>query len=377
MRNPFRYGRRVKGESFFDRVTIKRDILNVLDGGNNVVLFGPRRYGKSSLVGEVLSDLQEQGTLCAEINMMDVASLNDFVSRYAKIVYRATAPFAGAVNQVLGFFKRVSPTIGLDSEGKPELKFELSSTKAGISALRDVLELPEKLCPEGKRMVIALDEFQEVAKLGLKVQFERTMRSVVENQEKVSYIYLGSKSHMLQRMFASKSRSFYNSAQKFQLDRPPKEESSAFVTERFKSVGLSISTDLSSKMVDLVGNVPYYIQALGSWTFTAVNGTGRKSVTPQDVEEGFSALYAAERILLENTFQSYSESQRTLLLALATEPTNRFDETYRNRHHLASTSTTNTALKRLLEASAIEPTTSAYLLTDPLMVHHLKTIALD
>ena len=50
MRNPFRYGRRVKGESFFDRVTIKRDILNVLDGGNNVVLFGPRRYGKSSLV---------------------------------------------------------------------------------------------------------------------------------------------------------------------------------------------------------------------------------------------------------------------------------------------------------------------------------------
>ena len=315
--------------------------------------------------------------LCAEINMMDVASLNDFVSRYAKIVYRATAPFAGAVNQVLGFFKRVSPTIGLDSEGKPELKFELSSTKAGISALRDVLELPEKLCPEGKRMVIALDEFQEVAKLGLKVQFERTMRSVVENQENVSYIYLGSKSHMLQRMFASKSRPFYNSAQKFQLDRPPEEESSAFVTERFKSVGLSISTALSSKMVDLVGNVPYYIQALGSWTFNAVNGTGRKSVTPQDVEEGFSALYAAERILLENTFQSYSESQRTLLLALATEPTNRFDETYRNRHHLASTSTTNTALKRLLEASAIEPTTSAYLLADPLMVHHLKTIALD
>ena len=75
--------------------------------------------------------------------------------------------------------------------------------------------------------------------------------------------------------------------------------------------------------------------------------------------------------------ESYSESQRTLLLALATEPTNRFDETYRNRHHLASTSTTNTALKRLLEASAIEPTTSAYLLADPLMVHHLKTIALD
>ena len=57
MRNPFRYGAKVTGGSFYDRREIKTSILNVIDGGNNAVLYGPRRYGKSSLVAEVIEEL--------------------------------------------------------------------------------------------------------------------------------------------------------------------------------------------------------------------------------------------------------------------------------------------------------------------------------
>ena len=78
MRNPFRYGSRVTGGAFFDRERIIRDMLDVIDGGNNIVLYGPRRYGKSSLVGEIMSRLRGKGWVCAEVNLMDVASLEDF-----------------------------------------------------------------------------------------------------------------------------------------------------------------------------------------------------------------------------------------------------------------------------------------------------------
>ena len=61
MRNPFRYGSRVTGGAFFDRERIIRDMLDVIDGGNNIVLYGPRRYGKSSLVGEIMSRLRGKG----------------------------------------------------------------------------------------------------------------------------------------------------------------------------------------------------------------------------------------------------------------------------------------------------------------------------
>lgn len=371
MQNPFKYGIRVSGSSFFDRTKVKRAMLNTLDGGSNIVLYGPRRYGKSSLVGELLNDLRQRGIACAELNLMDIASLDDFIAKFARAVYRELAPVAGALNQVANLFKRITPTVGIDNEGRPELKFTITSAKASIEALRDVLELPNKLCSGRQKMVIALDEFQEVADLGLGLQFERTMRSIVERQTNVSYIFLGSKSHLIERMFSAKSRPFYNSAQKFLLARPPADESVAFLISRFKSSGLALAKPLADEMVRRADNVPYYLQALGSWVFNAAAGRNAKSVSQSDVEEGFSDLYETERILLEDTFSSHSQSQRLLMRALALEPTSIFNEAYRNRHALASTSTVNTALRRLLSESTIECDSGAYRLANPLLTHHL------
>ena len=372
MRNPFKYGVRVSGSSFFDRAKVKRAMLNTLGGGSNIVLYGPRRYGKSSLVGELLDDLRRRGTACAELNLMDIASLDDFIAKFARAVYRELAPMAGALNQVAGLFKRISPTVGIDNEGKPELKFTITSAKAGVEALRDVLELPAKLCAKNKKIVIALDEFQEVSELGLGPQFERTMRSVIERQANVSYVFLGSKAHLIERMFSTKSRPFYNAAQKFMLTRPPAEESAAFLVDRFKSSGISLAKPLADEMVRRADNVPYYLQALGSWVFNATTGRNSKSVSKPDIEEGFSDLYETERILLEDTFAAHSQSQRLLMRALATEPAAIFNEGYRNRHALASTSTVNTALRRLLAESTIECDSGTYRLANPLLIHHLS-----
>ena len=370
MRNPFRYGARVSGDAFFDRERMKRDVIGTVDGGNNVVLYGPRRYGKSSLVGEVISILRGRGWICAEVNMMDVASLDDFIAQYARAIYREAAPVLGTIQHVAGLFRRVSPKIGIGEDGRPELKFEIGSRKAGVAALREVLELPAKICPAG-RTLIAIDEFQEVAALGLGAQFERTMRSVIQNQPDIAYVFLGSKTHMLERMFSSPSRPFYNSAQKFLLSRPPPEESAQFVAARLKSAGISISAELAHKIVELAGNVPYYLQAIGSWVFNAVASHSGKTVRPSDVEEAFQSLYAAEIVLLENSFVSHPESQRLLLRALAEESTGRFDEAYRNRHALASTSTVNTALRRLTRESIVESFDGKYALVDPLLAYHL------
>ena len=371
MKNPFIYGKRVSGKAFFDRTKVKADIRNVLDGGSNVLLYGLRRYGKSSLVGEVLADIRADGGLCAELNMMDIASLDDFVARFARVVYRELAPVSGALSLVAGFLRRMSPAVGLDAEGKPELRLSFSSGRASVENLREVLQLPERLCGNDRSIVIAIDEFQEVAELGLGAQFERTMRSVIERQEHVSYLFLGSKTHILERMFASKARPFYNSAQKFLLRRPPADESAAFLVDRFSSVSLRLGHSLAEKMVRMVDNVPYYLQALGSWTFNAVRGRDSAVIAESDIEAGFESLYAAERILLEDVFKAHSETQRMLMRALAVEPTERFDESYRRRHGLASTSTVNTALRRLITDSTVDKSSSGYRLGDPLLVHHL------
>ena len=98
-----------------------------------------------------------------------------------------------------------------------------------------------------------------------------------------------------------------------------------------------------------------------------------RDYTPADVEEAFQSLYAAETILLENTFAARPESQRLLMRALANEPTSRFHEAYRDRHSLPPTATTNTALRRLVRESIVEKADGAYVLTDPLLTYHLKS----
>ncbi len=372
MQNPFRYGAKVTGGSFYDRREIKTSMINVIGGCNNVVLYGPRRYGKSSLVAEIIEDLTRQGVICVYINMMDVASLADFITGYSRLVAARTAPVASTLRRLAGMFGRIRPVLGVGDDGKPEITLSFASSKPGVAELREALDLPEKLRPEGKRMVIVIDEFQEVAELGLGARFERVMRSVIENHSEISYVFLGSKTHMLKRMFAKPSRPFYRSAQPFSLPLPPADESRDFLIERFASVRVKLSNAMAEKMTALSGNVPYYLQALGSWVFRSVSERNGKEVSSSDVEDGYSRMYDAERDLCEGLFRQMPESQRLVVRALASEPTGVFTADYRERHLLPTLSTVSTAVRRLVDNSQIDSVDGVYHVIDPIFAHHLR-----
>ena len=111
-------------------------MLNVLDGCNNVVLYGPRRYGKSSLAAEMIEELREKGVVCVYLNMMNVASLGDFVMSYSRAVYNQFAPTVAALKHVAGFFKRIRPVLALGEDGKPEMSFSFDAGKVVGTAAR-------------------------------------------------------------------------------------------------------------------------------------------------------------------------------------------------------------------------------------------------
>ena len=198
------------------------------------------------------------------------------------------------------------------------------------------------------------------------------MRSVIENHAEISYVFLGSKAHLLKRMFAKPSRPFYRSAQIFSLGLPPSDESRAFLVERFKSVGMKLSDAVAGKMTELAGNVPYYLQELGSWVFRNVSERGGKEVREADVDAGYSQMAEVERDLFESFFRQMPESQRLVARALATEPTGVFTADYRLRHFLPMLSTVSTAVRRLVADSQIDSVDGTYRLIDPLFANHLR-----
>ena len=373
MKNPFNYLQFAKGDQFYDRKVILDDLRSrILSGQSNVVIYGPRRYGKSSLVCELADLLEKKGIICISFDMVKMASLNLFASVYATKVYRRLAPVRLGVRQVGDFFKRLRPKLSIGNDGEASFSFDSIPAEIGPEELSEILDLPQRLS-EGRRVLIVMDEFQEVESLMPNCGFERVMRSVIQRHRNVSYIFLGSRYHLLRRMFTDHARPFYKSALTMLLDKPPLEESVAFVASRFESAGLAITPDAARRLVGRVDNIPYYIQQLGFETFRFVDEAGRKTADVDDVDAAYSRLSGFNRDQYEQAMLSFSTAQKTLLIALAAEATDEFDAGYRERHGLGTPSTLNSAKRKLIEDGHIEHIGGVCRLSDPFFAEYLRS----
>lgn len=373
MENPFNYLQFATGDQFYDRREIRRDLLSrFLSGQSNVVLYGPRRYGKSSLVGELVGDLEKAGVPCVTLDVVKVPSIDMFVSIYATKVYRRLAPVKFEFKKLGTFLKSLRPKMTLDQTGAAGLSFDLSDAPIGPEALTEVLDLPQKLLAGKDRAVVVFDEFQEVKDLLPNDGFERVMRSAIQSHRNVSYIFLGSRYHILRRMFTDHNRPFYKSAVTILLDKPPVEESVRFVMDRFATAGKSIAREAAEHLVAKIENIPYYIQQLGFETFRLVDDAHRKSVSSADVDAAHTNLSGFNRDQYEQLMLTLSASQKKLLIALARERTNEFGDAYRRRYALGVSSTVNSAKSKLMEDGHIEISDDQYVVADPFFAQFLR-----
>jgi len=375
MENPFNYLQFATGDRFYDREEIRRDLRSrFLSGQTNVVLYGPRRYGKSSLVAELSADLEAAGISCVTLDVVKVPSIELFAAAYAQKVYRKLAPVKFELRKIGEFLKSLRPKLTIDATGNTGLSFDMAEAGMDGEALSEVLDLPQRLLPKGRRAVIVLDEFQEVGELLPNDQFERVMRSVIQKHTQVSYIFLGSRYHMLRRMFTDHNRPFYKSALTVLLDKPPVEESVRFVVSRFKSGNLAISHDVAARLVVKAENIPYFIQQIGFEVFRRVKEGARKAVEAEDIESAHAGLVGLNRDQYEQLMLNFSAAQKKLLVALAHEDTHEFDDAYRKRHLLGPSSTVNSAKRKLVEDGHIEQFPAGCRIADPFFAEFLRTV---
>ena len=146
----------------------------------------------------------------------------------------------------------------------------------GPMALSEVLDLPEKLAQKSglEPVVIAFDEFQDVTELSKDIPMEATFRSVIQGQDCARYVFLGSKTHLIQRMFGSRTRPFYKSALSMKIGKPPREESEEFVVSRFAAEGIEMPTSTLAKLLEISENIPYYLQAMAALSYRSVVSRG-------------------------------------------------------------------------------------------------------
>ena len=218
--NPFRYGALALDEAFTDREAeiseLKADVRN----GQDVVIFAPRRYGKSSLVWRASQELDGEKALVAQVDLMTAPTPAMFAEKLARTIHDDVAsPLLRAKERLRVFGDlKVTPSISVDPQtGGVSFSFDVGERREDIHAtIERLLELPGELAADRKRQVVlVLDEFQEVVEIDRRLP--NLMRAVFQRQPQVAHVYLGSKRHMMQRIFNDENEPFWRSAKQVEL----------------------------------------------------------------------------------------------------------------------------------------------------------------
>jgi len=368
--NPFSYGTIVKGQYFYDRHEECRRIVTTLEGGNNLVLFAPRRFGKTSLVFRAIEEMEKSGYVCIYFDFMPVYSRESFIESYSKAIISKQNNLQKAVKKIAAWISGIRPKIEFDQFGKPEFSIDFTDNKVSEKTLEDILDLPDRLASEAKRYIIVFDEFQEINKLNGE-NFERLLRSKIQQQEHVNYLFLGSRTHLLNDMFNNKGRAFYNAAMLMQIESLPKNETIEFLKNRFALSDIIINETVSLYLIEQAGNIPYYIQLLAAEVWQNVISLH------QEINTEIIASCAERIVDLKNDyyFELYdrqSAYQKKLMKSLLVSGENVFSTDYTRRFRLSATSTTQKALLGLVENGIVEKVEGIYFIADPFFKRFLS-----
>ena len=374
--NPFKYGGEVSGYRFYDRKEDAKKLHRRLaDGSTNVVLYAPRRYGKTSLVLKVLEQLRTEDAIPGLIfDMTKASSLERFCTEYANAVFALVGGRKELFHKIADWLQHLHPKISFGGDGgAPGVTFDYGERMSALS-ISEVLDLPEKLMHElgDKPLVVAFDEFQEVGEMSKEFPLENIFRSCIQSHRNVRYVFLGSKTHLLKRMFGDHARPFYKSALPMPLGKPPEAESVEFIVARFREERLEISETDAAEIVRISENIPYYLQAMSSLTYEKVTEARRNRVEAADVAAAADELVGLNVGLFEEQMRNFSDAKCALVRALAEEPTTAFDESYRERHQLQTYSTVHSALKDLIDDGTVGSDDAGYRLGDPMLTRYIR-----
>ena len=361
--NPFSYGTIVKEPYFFNRHEERERIVTTLSGGNNIVLFAPRRFGKTSLIFRATEELEKKGYTCIYFDFMPVYSSESFIEAYSKALISRQSSLRKTVTAAATFVKGIRPKLIFDESGTPEFSVDFIENKISEKTIGEIIDLPEHLASSGKRFIIVLDEFQEINKLNGE-NFEKLFRSKIQHHQHVNYLFLGSRTHLLNDMFNNERRAFYNAAMLMQIGPLPQEETVDFLIRRFGSSGIQIGNASALFIIEQAGEIPYYIQLLAAEVWQYVVTSTLK------IDKELIIMCAEKIVDLKSDyylelFDRQSTYQKKLLKALVISGENVFSANYTKQFRLTAASTTQKALAGLVDSGVVEKVEGRYFIGDP------------
>ena len=344
LNNPFVvYG--YKGPEYFcDRVAESNKICSALRNERNVTLVSPRRMGKTGLIHHVFNKMEteDKECKCFYIDIFATKNIEQFVQTLGSAVIGKLDSFSqSALRKIQEFFSAWRPAVTFDQlTGLPTVTLD-NKQNEGNESLKQIFEYMKM---SGKRCYIAIDEFQQIQNYSER-GLEAMLRSYIQFLPNVYFIFSGSHQHMMEEMFLSANRPFFQSSMVMSLGCIDFEEYMQFANRMIEGQNRTIGQETFQRIYDFAGGITWYVQAILHGIYEHPDRIVDKTLVDDVVKELVEEQSA--------TFQNYcawlTDNQYALLKAIAYEKSVKspLAQQFIHTHHLPATSSVKTALRTL------------------------------
>jgi hypothetical protein len=313
---PFKFGKTTDLDCFTNRDEERKKIKQNLLSGINTMLISPRRWGKSSLVEKIVSELnaEKKNVKTVMLDVFAASNEEEFLNLFAReVIKKSSKKWEDWMKSGKEFFKAIVPKIslGIDPINDFEISFDWEELKKNKD---EILNLPERIAQlKNIKYIICIDEFQQISEYDGYEKLEKKMRSVWQKQHHVSYCLYGSKRHMMSEIFNKPSKPFYRFGDIILLQKIKTESWVSFIVSNFKKTKKSITKNEALFIVNSMRNHSWYVQQFSSYVWNKT----KTSVTEDILNKAIEELVATNMPLFMREIEILSATQVNFLKAVS------------------------------------------------------------
>jgi hypothetical protein len=363
MNNPFVTKGYVGPDYFCDRVKETENLVKLLTNDNNMALISPRRLGKTDLIHHCFNQPSIKNHYYTfVIDIYATNSLSDFVEVFGRAILDELKPRGRKVWE--GFFnaiKSIQQQISFDINGNPVWGLGLGAAANPSTTLDEIFNY---LKTAGKPCMVAIDEFQKILDYPNGQNIEAALRTHIQKCPNATFLFCGSKRHLMTEIFLSPSRPFYQSVITMGLDPISENKYAEFAKRQFEKNGKSLHEEVVPQVYNRFYGVTAYLQRIMNVLY--LNTDKGEVCTPDMIEDAIDFIINLNSEHYETLFGQMSEKQRQVFLAIAIEKRARniSSSEFVRKYHLASPSSVVSAIRGLLDKDFITQDNNEYYVYD-------------
>lgn len=314
MDNPFVIKSYESKDLFCDREEELQLMLRNCLNQTNMTLISRRRLGKTGLIMRLFDEIADEypDIQTIYLDIFSSRSIDDFIKLFAEATMRSLQPKTPVGRRFLDYIKSFRPIITYDPlTAQPQLQLAYQTVHEKEYTLRGLFDF---LDSQNSKMVVAIDEFQQIREYP-EQNMEALLRTYIQQSKNLTFIFCGSKKHIMTDIFANERNPFYSSTAFVSLEKIMEERYAVFIRQLFGSGKQSITDEALQFVLDWTHRVTYYTQQLCHTLYA----NGVKTIDLAEVKSTCNQLLKQSEAVYLQYRQMLTDKQWNYLVAVAKE----------------------------------------------------------